>query len=239
MIEESDDDESEDELYENAAEMFGESHAKGVSTAMNHYDRFLASLNAHKPEKYQWISLKVSPPEAFLHYRDTFGQFGTYLMKEVKDLKWGSTRGYLSKMKTEIEKMNPDTDIAKNDYYKKLLRTVKSLYTAMSKESGEAMRNSAPGMTSDDMRILCQLMFDMNTPTMLNNRELILADFHAICRISASAAMKCSKLGLKKTATINTLNARLLETKTGTEKDLLIFMHATDWIICPVHGLGT
>ena len=240
-VEEDDDgnDGDGEEPYEDLSKKKAHSTTAGKKTALNHFNRFLAKLNTFDAIVYPYASFDTAPADYFKVFRSTFGKFGTYLFLDKRIPKWKTTRNYLSRIKVQIEEVCVDTDISKGRWYTNLIITVKTQYGVRCSEDGTSMQDSAPSMTIEDLSILAKLMWKMNTPAMLSNRSLILNDFHAMCRIACSATAKKSKLSMVNVGNIRTLSASGLETKTATEKkQVLIFMHPTDWHICPLHALG-
>lgn len=236
----SDDSESETEdvpLYENVGNRCSEKYGKQVQTAVNAYNNFLELLHLHNSRKYPYKSLAETPKEHFRNYRETFGMFPRHLLDILK-IKHGSANGYVSKVKNLIcsSKYNEESDIGNESWFRKLNANTKKIFYEKAIQTGEALSNSAPPMTTEDLNCLATLLLRKNCRTSLSQRCLLVMQWQALGRISEIARMKF--LDISWNASNSSIRIKMKRGKTGKSHDVNIFKHASSWRICPFHALG-
>lgn len=227
----------EDAPFANVGNRCSNKYAKQIQTAVNRYDEFLTALHEANPQKYPHTSLETTPNDALLHYRDIFGMFPDYLRK-VRKVGYGSTCGYVSKIKTLIcDTRNTISDIAQGSWYSKLNVNIRKDFNEQAVATGTSLTKSAPPMTARDLNCLSSMLTKKNTRDSLSHRCLLVWQWQALGRISEIAAMNLDDIAWNHN--FSCLRITMNRTKVGKEQDINLFKHASSWQLCPIHALGT
>lgn len=217
----------------------GESKKQSMVTALTHFNGFLKFLNASDAVTYPHTDFEQIPKEDFKEFRDIFGQFPMYILKDTKVKKGGTNLNYVTQMKDAILKINRDSDINLDDWYKTLRANVQGEYKVQCALSGEKYSESAPPMTRADNIYIAQILFKQNTNEALLDRDLVNKLRHSLGRVTEISGVKCSDYSMYKGNNCNTLSVHITRLKTGVEQDVTIFMDRDSYLICPVHSLAT
>lgn len=217
------------------------SNAKGINTARSHFTSFLQHMHTTNATKYPYAEYNkdVIPPN-FLT-QTLFGQYATFLIDIAGVKKVSSFNGYISKTK-KLLKLDYGQNLTLFDgdssWYTQLRSNALKKYVERLGH-GEKLVDNAPPLTENDLRLMCEMLMEMNGIEANEQRCMLAMDVQLLGRISEIKDLKYTRMSFVKNKHRTTLNVGVNRKKQLCHHDLGIVLHATDWLSCVFHSLGT
>jgi len=173
--------------------------------------------------------------------REIFGRFPDYLMSVAKVGKCDTNLGYVSKIKTLLEKDFVDCKLfSQGKWYTNLRLNVEKRYFSRCQAQGTKMTDSAPPMLVNDLLTLSIALFRRNTRESHANRCLLNLQWTTLGRISEVSQLRCNHLSYGENQHLHDcfLLIEMSRSKVGVQDTLRVYLHAKSWEICPLHSLA-
>lgn len=222
--------------FQNVSQNKGKSLTSSEKSALSSLNEFLKILHTSCPEQHPHDSLDTLSNEELLTFREVFGRFPDYLLR-VKKIKENTAKSYLSQARKLVNVKCESSDIMNERWYKTLRRETCKSFTAHHKATNTKKSNAAPPMSSDDLSRLCNILFARNTVNSTQERALLVLQWQALGRVSETTALTYPSLGWH--SRYDCLSVVMNREKVDLEHTIHCFLHSNNWLICPLHALGT
>jgi len=222
--------------YIDVSKIQGKSTEASQRTALASLNNFLKEMNAAEPQKYPHAQLDQYSSDELLNFREAFGRYPDYMMKKQK-IMLATAKSYLSQnLKTIVTKCEK-SDISNPTWYKNLRDKTCKMYTKYHSDTNTKKSNPAPPMSSEDLADLCELLFVRNSIKSIQERALLVLQWQALGRVSETTALSYESLGWHDG--YDALAVQMNREKVNIEHTIHCFLHSSNWLICPLHALGT
>jgi len=228
------DDGNVDVEFENVGNRIGKAVLKKRETVMTAFHEFLVRIH-HEPDELNDFSLVQ-----LMDMKDLIGRFSDYLMK-VRELSCAkSNQNYISCLKEMIIERQPNSNILHGHWYTRFRANIDKMYVDAAKENGTTLHKDSNYTNVNDFATLCRSLFVDNTPMSISMRSLLCFEWYCHGRINEVAEhLYSNKFGAYFGTGIRCMTGRFLRGKTYREDDILFMIHATDWLICPIHSFAS
>lgn len=213
---------------------------KATRSAVTKFNLFLMKLRKDDPNCGLTKFAEITTENLHLVTKDVMGKFGDFLHRSVK--KVGTALEYLGAVKCELLRRFPRLELGEfaGQWYKTLRTRIERLFVIDCNQNGTRKKDSAPTMLESDLKTLNAALLARNDREADKNRCLFSWQWQAIGRINEICHLKLSKLKIHTTREIkNAISLVINRTKTLVETELLVFLHADIWEVCPFHALAT
>lgn len=207
----------------------GESLENATRSATTHFNKFLLHLNGAEPEQHPYRTFgEIQDREYFT--KEVFRKFA-YWMMHVQKLKSVETcHGYLSRMKSAVERAHDYNGWKGAAWYKDIRGKITNHYLAICKRDGTRLTNSAPPMTPNDLKFICAELLERNTRHAVSDRALLVWQWQSLGRISEVSNLTCGTLSVKNTEYISgCIRTTMTRAKTTDQHDIYVCLHARDF----------
>jgi integrase len=226
----------------NIAHDIGEERLGVTRTAVTHFNKFLLRARIDDDKLTLTAFNKITNIDLDEVTPELMGKFGDYLHRVAKIRKVGTAHEYLGAVKCSLVKRFPTLERSQfaGSWYTSLRNRIDRLYVIDCKTNGTRKKDSAPTMQESDLKLLSAALIKKNTREADKNRTLFVWQWQGMGRISEICGLKLQSLKDYTTREIrHAICFLLIRTKTLVETDLLVFLHADTWEICPFHSLAT
>lgn len=230
-------DEVVDDDLENIAEDVGTSYEKSLKTAIKHFNSYLDYVA--KTEGKDVFDFETLTAEDVTE--DLIGKFGSYLMKKTKIRKCDSALQNLSKVKVALHKKFPLLLMFApgQPFYSNLRQRITQRYLKQCVADGTQMTDHSVPMREDDLLWMCRRLFRHNSRESMANRCLLVLQWQVMGRISEISRLRYDDINhVADKRSRNSIKINLARVKVGVQQELIVFQHATEWEICPLHALA-
>lgn len=231
--------------FENIGNDRSDSYISTLKTAMNHFDGFLAmesrfSKNKENPIPEKYADLKPK------HITDELlGKFSCYLISaKTKIKKCDSVLANLSKVKVELQRRFSEDNIAcfavGAQGYTLLRANITRRFLLQCAKNGTKMTDHSVPMQESDLLWMVRKLLSKSTWEGINNRCLLVLQWQVLGRIIEIAALLFKNIHVVDPSRPckGALSFDITRIKTGVQQDVLVFLHAKHWELCPLHALA-
>lgn len=222
--------------FQNVSQNKSKNLSSAERSALSALNMFLKELHTSCPAKHPHNSLDTLTNEELLKLREVFGRFPDFLIK-FKKISMNTAKSYISQARKLVNERCEQSDIMNDRWYKTLRRETCKLYSAHHKATNTKKSNKAPPMSSDDLSGLCSILFAQNTTSSVQERALLVLQWQALGRVSETTALTYPSLGWH--SRFDCLSVVMNREKVDLEHTIHCFLHSNNWLICPLHALGT
>lgn len=219
--------------FTNFGNVQSESKKSKFDSARNQFNKFLGKLHGVNPTKYAYTSLMDIPRSEFLSYREVFGMFPNYLQKEK--LMKNTVIGYMSSIHTYICNVCPQSDIT-GSWYASVRDITEKEFKKEAKATNTRVSNPAAPMSSQDLKLLCKLLFARADTLSFQQRCLLILQWQALGRVSEITSLTFQSIEWYDN--FKSLNLTMNRDKVGLEHTIGVFLHCKDWLLCPLHAIA-
>jgi len=220
----------------------GSSLEAGSDTAINHFSKYLALQHSKNPTAHPYTKYSQLTLQNYVYVTSAvISIFGDYL-KKVAGIKSCSTcLAYVSRIKNQLIRDFPAIEkIFEGKWYTDLRRKIVQIYVKECQVNGTKLVDKAPPMTENDLKKLNKCMFEMNNRESDLQRALFSWQWQLLGRISEVSALSCTMMSSYNSSGIkNATKVNMSRLKTSTQDDILVFLHANSFELCPLHALAT
>ena len=201
----------------------------------------IAAFNAYLTKiKYQPSDFNQLSAAQLLQFQEVFGCFPDYLMRERKLSDSKSNQNYVSCIKTLIESRAPDSDILQGRWYSQLQQNIKKMYVEQAQSNKTTLTKDGNLANHRDLMTICRKLFTENTAQSISERNLICFEWYCCGRITeVTDNLTSDKFDAYFGNRILCMKGKVLRAKTYREDDVLFILHASDWLICPIHSFAS
>ncbi|KAF1326968.1 hypothetical protein FI667_g8119, partial [Globisporangium splendens] len=163
---------------------------------------------------------------------ELMGRFGTYLFMNVKKL--SAAHSYMSQVKSFFARKwqgCPEWSLhlgnASDTWYSELRSGMKKMYVNKATQDGVSMVGQAPPLYRDALRTIAPCLFLRNTPSSLQERDLLATRWHCMGRAGESDIRHSNNKFVE--LPTSALQFEVGRSKTGTMHNVLAFCDAQAW----------
>lgn len=221
--------------YADIASNKGKSLLSSERSALSSFNKFLFCLHTTSPLAHPNKSLDKLSQEELLKMKAVFGRYPDFMLKINKN-KESTALGHLSQARKLICALCPNTDIADDKWYTQLRHQTGKLFNDHHKKTNTKKSNPAQPMSSDDLSDLCHLLFMRNTVKSVQERALLVLQWQALGRVSETTQLSYDSLGWHEK--YGCMSVEMNRGKVNLQHTIHCFLHAVNWLVCPLHALG-
>jgi hypothetical protein len=228
-----------DDVLEDINNDVSDSYATSLRTALNHFSKYL-KLRQEQGD----LSLPLDHTQLVSEHvtDELLGKFASYLMKKTTMKKGGSVLAMLSKVKVELHRRFCDNPIFGTGArgYGTLRTKITRRYLLQCAKDGTKLTDHSVPMTEMDLRWMCRKLLSYHTWEGIINRCLLVLQWQCMGRITEVAALKFADMAVVNDSrgSRTAMKIHITRVKTGVQQDMLVFLHAEYWEICPIHALA-
>ncbi len=221
-------------VYENLGSKVRKAVMQKRKTAIAAFNAYLTKI------KYQPSDFNQLSAAQLLQFQEVFGCFPDYLMRERKLSDSKSNQNYVSCIKTLIETRAPDSDILQGRWYSQLQQKIKKMYVEQAQSNKTTLTKDGNLANHRDLMTICRKLFTENTAQSISERNLICFEWYCCGRITeVTDNLTSDKFDAYFGNRILCMKGKVLRAKTYREDDVLFILHASDWLICPIHSFAS
>jgi hypothetical protein len=222
------------EVYENLGEKVGKASQSSQRSACNKFDKFLSELQTIDSHSCPHTTLAEFSDDELGRFQNIFGRFPSFMLKDK--LSMNTALHYLSQVHCFIRKRNRGSDIFYPEWYSHLNTQLENMYNKHASDTNTCIANSAPPMTESELHTLCKMLFARGTLVSSSQRSLLVLQWQALGRVSDITNMPMSRIDWY--SNFDCLQLLMHRPKTNTDHPITVFLHSSDWLLCPLHALA-
>lgn len=220
------------------------SMVKKISTVKSVFNKKFLVVLRSKDAKYVAQNFEDIPMDQF--DKTLFGYFASYL--EQSNFAYKTTGAYLSGLRCAVlHKYHDDLNFTLFNgtalWYKQLRQSLLKKYTSKCHKNKTKLTNGATKMKEDDLKILCFMLFkdtaDTSGRMAALNRCLLVYQWHCMGRVSELDEVSVGDLCYVCDRFRTCIGLNVERIKTSVEHLIHLFLHVSEWIVCPFHSLAS
>jgi hypothetical protein len=205
-----------------------------LSSAERQFSKFLVKLNADDPVRYPYKEFYGIPHDEFRSFRDVFGMYPDYLRQE--NLMLNTVWGYMSAIHGYICKKCPQSDI-NGSWYGSVRDATEKMFKKQARDTNTRVSNPAAPMSSQDLKLLCKILFIRGDTLSFQQRCLLVLQWQALGRVSEITSLTFASVEWYDN--FKCLNLTMNRDKVGLEHTIGVFLHCREWLLCPIHAVAS